>query len=346
MKILFLTRRFFPHIGGVEKHVLEVSRNLIAKGHNITIITEQNEPDKKENETIAIESENIRIIRIDAGSNDWFKKLRIWKEMWKKRSYFEDADIVHCHDVFFWYLPFRFLHPTKNVYITFHGYETKYPISKRAIFIRKLSEMMSNGNIIIGDFIKKWYGTKPNFISYGGAIDYNSLDSVLKTKISKLRIIFIGRLESDLGLETYMKALIKLKNKKINFTFTAYGEGIYRKKLLKFGRIRDFTENIQKAMNKADIIFCSSYLLMLDALINKNIVIAVHENPVKEDYLKMSPFSDFVYICKNSDEVVDVISYIKKDPWKSKAMIDRGYEWAKNQTWEKVTKQYLELWKL
>jgi glycosyltransferase involved in cell wall biosynthesis len=330
----------------VEKHVFELSMHLTAKGHNIAIITEENMQDKKVNDRIAIQRDDFQIIGIKVGKDDWFKKFRIWKELWKKRSYIGDADIVHCHDVFFWYLPFRLLHPMKKVYITFHGYETKYPISKKAIFIRKLSEMLSSGNIIIGDFIKKWYGTKPDFISYGGVVDNKNHKSMIRTKISKIKIIFIGRLERDLGLKTYINALVKLRNKKLNFSFTSYGEGVYKTKLIKYGKIKGFTENVQKAMNEADIVFCSSYLLMLDALINKKIVIAVYENPVKEDYLRMSPFLEFVYICKNSQEVADVINYIKNNPWKSRAMIDRGYEWAKNQTWEKVTRQYLDLWKL
>ena len=40
MKIVFLCRLFYPHIGGVETHVLEVGKRLIKKGHRVTIVTE------------------------------------------------------------------------------------------------------------------------------------------------------------------------------------------------------------------------------------------------------------------------------------------------------------------
>ena len=41
VRILFLTRSFYPSIGGVEKHILELSKVLIAKGHKISVITEK-----------------------------------------------------------------------------------------------------------------------------------------------------------------------------------------------------------------------------------------------------------------------------------------------------------------
>ncbi|MBU3978279.1 glycosyltransferase [Patescibacteria group bacterium] len=182
MIILFLARLFYPHIGGVEKHVLEVSKRLVTKGHKVIVITEefsnlhhsiidvipakagiQKEnirspwiPDQVRNDKI----NGIEVIRMPVGHEDSFKKFRIWKNLWKIRKVIKDADIIHCHDVFFWYMPFRLLYPRKPVYTTFHGYES-YPITKKAIFTRKISEKLSSGNICIGDFIKKWYGTKP-----------------------------------------------------------------------------------------------------------------------------------------------------------------------------------------
>ncbi|MDO8659724.1 MAG: glycosyltransferase, partial [Candidatus Parcubacteria bacterium] len=163
MKVLFLTRLFYPHIGGVEKHVLEISKILIKKGYKVIVVAEKHQDNLRNKE----EFNGITIYRIDVGNNQWFKKFKIWWWFIKHIGFLKKADIIHCHDVFFWYLPFRFLFLKKPVYTTFHGYES-YPISKRAIFVRKISEILSWGNICIGDYIKKWYGTKPTYISYGG----------------------------------------------------------------------------------------------------------------------------------------------------------------------------------
>src|SRR5579859_5414795 len=152
MRILFLSRLFWPHIGGVEKHVMEISKILAKRGHTVTIITERYDKKLAEKEKM----NGIIICRITTGKENKNKKFKIWKEMKRLQKIIQEADVVHCHDVFFWYLPFRFIYPQKPVYTTFHGYES-YPIKKNAIRVRKLSEKLSWGNICIGDFIPKWY---------------------------------------------------------------------------------------------------------------------------------------------------------------------------------------------
>src|SRR5487761_965580 len=98
MKIVFLCRRFYPHIGGVEKHVMEISKRLIQDKHEVIVITEISEKTR-----LTDEKDTIKIFRINAGKNNWFKKFRIWKEMLRLRKLIQGADVVHCHDVFFWY---------------------------------------------------------------------------------------------------------------------------------------------------------------------------------------------------------------------------------------------------
>lgn len=352
MKVLFLTRRFYPDIGGVETHILNISQELIKAGHQITIISEESLK-KAVTQKDSNLPESINIIRLNFGKEDKFKKFRIWRTLLKLRSVILDADIVHCHDVFFWYLPFRFLFPNKKVYTTFHGYETVFPPSKKAVRIRKLSEKLSTGNICVGEYISKWYGTKPTYTTYGGTRILNSSKRSAQDRqfqISNqssnktLKILLIGRLEKDIGINTYLKSLEMLKTKKIRYEFESLGEGSLKKYVEKYGKARGSSNNLEKFLNKTDVVFASSYLTMLEAMVNKKIVIAVFENPLKEDYLKLSPFSEFIYICKNEKEVVDVLKSVIADKWKSNSMLERGYTWAKKQTWGAVTHTYLQLW--
>ena len=166
MTIVFFTHRFWPEIGGVEKHALEVALELVKRGHKVTVLAENN-GNLKDGEIY----NGIEIIRIRIHTSERLKKFIIWKWLFINRKLIEKADVIHCHDVFFWFLPFRFLYPKKPVFTTFHGYETKFPPSYKAILMRKISEKLSFGNICIGDYIKKWYGTKPDFITYGGISD-------------------------------------------------------------------------------------------------------------------------------------------------------------------------------
>ncbi|MBD3215394.1 MAG: glycosyltransferase, partial [Candidatus Lokiarchaeota archaeon] len=133
MNILMLSERFFPEIGGVEKHTLEISKRIIQEGHNLTIIT--NKPnDLIDNLEL---DKRIMVCRI-AYKNfilNWLKLL-FFPYFLKKLKYY---DIIHCHDfvTFYWILPFILIN--RNIYITFHGYET-FPIPKIYVLMRKLAE--------------------------------------------------------------------------------------------------------------------------------------------------------------------------------------------------------------
>lgn len=147
MKILFLTRRAWPQIGGVEKHVREVGLRLEKKGYKVRIISEKD-----------VKYPQIKFTGL----------LYIWYWFFRNRKLIENSDIIHCHDVFIWYLPFRFLYPKKLVYVTFHGWEGIWPIPKSSILLRKLATKLACGTFVVGDYVMKYYGIKASKILYGG----------------------------------------------------------------------------------------------------------------------------------------------------------------------------------
>lgn len=159
MKLLFLTRLYLPHVGGVERHVEGICR-ILSRKHQIKIITEKYDDSLKDYEKIA----GIEVYRMKASG-----KIAIWKWMHKNRHLLNWADVIHGHDVYFWIIPFRLRHPNKKTFVTFHGWEGKYPIPVKNIIMRKLSEILAKGNICVGDFIFKWYKTKPDLVTYGAA---------------------------------------------------------------------------------------------------------------------------------------------------------------------------------
>lgn len=336
MKILFFSRLFYPHIGGVEKHILEVSKLLIKKGHKITLVTEQHSKELKLHEVV----EGIEVFRIPNLRDGKAKKFEIWKWLFKNPGLIGNADIVHCHDVFFWYLPFKFLYLNKPVFTTFHGYES-YPLNSKLISMHKISEKLSNGNICIGDFMKKWYGTKPDYISYGGV-------NVVKSE--KLRVkssegaVFMGRLDEQTGILDYVKG-VKLIRKKIkNFEFEIIGDGKFRNKIEKDFKVLGFQKNPEKYFLKYNFAFVSRYLSILEAMAAKRLIFASYDNPIKEDYLKMAPFSKNIVIFNSPAELAQGVLFYLDNPRKKEEMVDCAYNWAKNQTWEQMTNIYLRLW--
>jgi len=356
MTIVFLARRFYPQVGGVEKHVLEIGKRLVKKGHKVIVITELEKNTNVDDYHLAYKSarltgkvEGIEIFRINPGSENWFKKFRIWKELWWIKTLFVSADVIHCHDVFFWYLPFRFLFPTKKVYTTFHGYEGNLIPGKKAIFMHKLAEKFSQGNICVGDVLTKWYGTKPTFVTYG-AVDRILIKQGLKSLKPDKDIIFIGRLEEETGILEYLKALSVLQTKSINLHLDVYGDGLLMTESLNYSKehnlrvdFKGFVGSASEYIKNYEYVFCSRYLGILEAMALQKPVFTVYNNEIKKDYLQMTPFAKYISITGDSVLIGNAVSsYIEK----KNLEVSRAYLWVKNETWEKMVNLYLRLWNI
>ncbi len=368
MKILFLTRRFYPEIGGVEKHVYELSQNLVKMGHEVKVVAEfwpKNKHIKnnyyqsstKSDRTGVVEvwpvksiqsvnhnKNTVSVVRINPGRDDWFKKFRIWSEMTRNLRLIVEADVIHCHDVFYWYMPFRFIFPFKKVFVTFHGHETVYPPRLKAKLVRRLSEWLSMGNICVGDYIKKWYGTKPTFTIYGA---HDSLQKITKRVGvgNVIRFVFVGRLDPDNSIKKYLRVFDILKDKKVKFSFTAVGDGKMRNITSKYGKVTGFVSDPSEYIDKADFVFASSYLSIIEALSRKRMVISMYDNKLKEDYIKMSPCSQFVINSSNETDIASYISEFSTNKTKYDKTSNEAYLWAKKQDWVKIVNIYLKLWK-
>lgn len=228
--------------------------------------------------------------------------------------------------------------------MTFHGYEGKFPVSKKAKLVRKLNEKLTEGNICVGKFIEQWYGTKADYITYGG-VDKNQRSKIKDQKSNKkLKILFVGRMEKDTGVEMYAQILQKLRELGVDFEFRAFGKGSLTHVFEQYCQV-EFTENTLPEIEKTDIMFASSYLSMLDALSLGKLVISVYDNPLKKDYLEMSPMKEFILIGNDPKKLVERI----KTEHHSKSFeekVENGAQWAREQTWEKVLELYKKLWQI
>jgi glycosyltransferase involved in cell wall biosynthesis len=255
MKLLFLTRKAPPHIGGVEKHIEEVSKVLKRKGHSIQVISEDD-----------IKYPHIKYLGL----------IYIWLWLFWNRKVIENVDIVHCHDVFIWYLPFRFLYPKKPVYTTFHGWEGVWPIPWKNILLKRIASKYSWGSIAVGMYIGKYYGIKPNKILYGGLSHINKVD-----KKEKSTCVYIGRLEKDTGVLEFIKWLRKKHFRKVDFV----GDGKLRPECKKYGLVHGF-KNPTPFLKRAEICVPGGYLTYIEAKQFGCKIEVFPNNPLKKDYWK------------------------------------------------------------
>ncbi|HUC94643.1 MAG TPA: glycosyltransferase family 4 protein [Candidatus Saccharimonadales bacterium] len=290
MNILFITRLYYPHIGGVEKHVQEVKESFMKRGLKVKVISEEN-----------IKYPHFKFLGL----------VNIWFWLFKNRNLIDRSDVVHVHDVFIWYLPFRFIYPHKKVFTTFHGWEQRWPIPWINIVQKKIASKLSSGAICVGEYVEKYYGIKADRIVYGG------VNNVLNNKFKKLRekfnTIFIGRLSEDTGLLQFLDWLKDNPKYEVEFC----GDGPLRKECEKYGTVHGFTDPIP-FYKKSEYCVPGGYLAALEALSYGCKLKLFWNNKIKEDYWKMSPFYQ-----------------LKGDELKN---------WAKKQTWDKLADEYLDLY--
>jgi len=309
-----LSRLFYPHIGGVEKHVYEICKRLKAKGEKVTVITKKYNKALRNEETI----DGIKVIRFSYPEIKYLGLFYIWFWFIKNRKIFKKVDVVHCHDVFIWYLPLRIAYPKKPVYTTIHGWEGKYPISTINIYLKRLSAKLSWGVICVGKYIKKYYGIKTDFVTYGGV---RGLNIRVKLKKEKNRIVYLGRLKMDTGLLQFLK-ILKTNKTSEKYKVDFCGDGPMRKECEKYGKVHGLT-NPHLFLKESEICFASGYLSAFEALIFKCRLWVGWDNSLKQDYWMMSPFSKWI----DSEKCQEASS------------------WAEYYSWNRVLDTYLKLWR-
>jgi len=257
MKILFLAHYSWPHVGGVEKHVDRITERLKHKGHNVKVISEED-----------IKYPHIKFLGL----------LYIWFWLFKNRNLIKQSDIIQIHDVFIWYLPFRFLYSKKVVYTTFHGWGGHYPVPPKEIFLVRMAAKLSWRTIAVGKYIEKYYGIKVSKIVYGGTD--TPRESPFEHSRGVRGIVWVGRLERDTGLPQFLEWLM-VNDQGLRVDFV--GDGQLRSECEKYGMVRGFTDP-KPFLKRAKICVPGGYLSYIEAKQADCKIMTFHNNPLKKDY--------------------------------------------------------------
>lgn len=330
MKIIFLTRLYSPHVGGVEKVVENISMNLVNNGHNVEVITSRYNFDLAESELIG----KVRVIRISYPRIKYLGLFFIWFQMISLIPKFLKADIIHIHDVFIWYLPVRLLIPFKKVYLTIHGWEGGDRIPIKNVLQKKLSCFLSYKTILVGAYLEKIFGIKGDLISYGGVKEEDNLNVR-----HKKGIVFLGRLDKSTDLPVVINFIKRYKFKhQIRFI----GDGSLSSVCRKIGKVTGFTNPVPYLV-KSRICIASGYLSALESLIHKNETVVVCSSYVRKLAFRLAPFFKYVYVVEDEEALNKILRKMLKMKSVSKKTL-LGAKFAKKLTWEKLTKDYLNLW--
>lgn len=335
MRILFFTRLYYPHTGGVERHIKEISRVLIKKGHDVTIVTTKFEKDLSSEEDV----DGVRVIRFVQPDIKIFGLLYTWIWFFKNINLIKKSDIVHIHDVFIWYWPFRIIFPYKKVFVTNHGQWGKYPLTFMDVLQKRISRKCSDGVISIGEYIDKNYGIKSDVLAYGATEKPKKVGLV-----DKIGLLYVGRLDNITGLPVFLKMLDKEKSGGFKLNVIFCGEGELRRKCEKYGKVLGWRDP-EPYYERSKYVFASGYLTIFEALAHKCLVFSAYQNPMQKDYYEMTPFSKFIITADNSESLSKIFKYYKNNSGISDKLTNAGFKWVQDQTWENMTQSYLLLWK-
>ena len=201
--------------------------------------------------------------------------------------------------------------------------------------------------------MEKWYYARPKLITYGAA---NIKPQPLPHQKTA---IFIGRLDQDTGIMAYLKALKLLKEQSISLPLIVYGDGPYYQRAKQFChqhhlpvKLKGFTTQADLKIKHYRFAFVSRYLSILEAMQTKRLVFAHYNNKIKYDYnnkikydyLVCHPQAKNMLIFNAPQQLATAIKKLLKTPTKEIKTITAASRWASQQTWTKLTRQYLKLW--
>jgi glycosyltransferase involved in cell wall biosynthesis len=91
MRVALITPRFLPDIGGLEVHVGNLARRLVAAGHSVEVMTQANVSAQSLDQ---LDGATVRRFPIRLGGNAYPFAPGLWRFIWQHAR---DFDVVHIH---------------------------------------------------------------------------------------------------------------------------------------------------------------------------------------------------------------------------------------------------------
>ncbi|HYD35079.1 MAG TPA: glycosyltransferase family 4 protein [Vitreimonas sp.] len=340
--IVHLTRRYAPHIGGVETHVAALNELLIKQNWHVVVLTEQHAPQLPTTELI----NKVKVIRMpQLLSTKW----QVWQWLWSQRQVLDQADIIQVHDVFWWLLPYvftRFFTRSSRIFTTFHGWEGEWPVRWQAKLQRWLWAQLSAGTVHVGGWIQEFYWDRPSTIIYGGvkALKTQPSASSKLPKPATLKLVFLGRLVAENEVTQYLEFVKQLKKQFPKVSVNWVGDGPYRGECEKLGTVTGIVDNPESYITKADVVMAASYLSILQAQRLGKVVLAFYSHRLKQRYLQTYPGRSAMIISNSPLLAVDHVLTLLTTPILYQEAITAARAVADQYTWLNVLAHYQKLW--
>ncbi|MGH7635726.1 MAG: glycosyltransferase family 4 protein, partial [Gemmatimonadaceae bacterium] len=245
MKIGLVTPYIYPLPGGVNAHVKFLYENLIARGHDVRIISSVHGAQRHD------EGDVIRLgYGFSVPANGSVGTLTVsprYAKQVREMLERERFDVLHFHEPFVPFLSLVVLRESQSINIaTFHafaGWSPAYEFGKRMLgrFAKRL-----HGRIAVSaaarHFVDHYFPGDYKVIPNG--VDIHRLASaqpIARYRDGTLNILFVGRFESRKGAMYLLKAFRVLRKKGFNCRLLLVGTGPQEREIRRYIATRRLT---------------------------------------------------------------------------------------------------------
>jgi len=211
LRLLMVTARYFPYIGGTEVHTYEVARRMAAAGHDVTVLT----TDVSRTLPPMEYSEGVRVLRVPAAPahNDYYFAPDIYKSIMG-----EKWDLIHLQGYHTFVAPIAMLAAYKSAtpyVVTFHsgGHPSWLRNSLRGFQRLLLRPLLAHAQKLIGVsdfetefFQERLHQPRDRFATISNGA-YLPAPQEVSDKTDGTLIVSVGRLERYKGHHRTISAL-------------------------------------------------------------------------------------------------------------------------------------------
>lgn len=236
-RVLMVTPRSPLEQGGVERHVMEVSRRMAAVGVRVEVLCA--DPERKQATSETRDGVRIRTVRAWPRGRDWFLAPGIWREMGR-----EKWDLVHLQSYHTLVAPLAMLRAlTLRVpyVVTFHGGGHSSDLRNRARktqmrllrpLLRRAARLVAIARFEIEDYGAA-LGVPPErwaFIPNGTDLSFSDAD-LATAEPATTTLASIGRLERYKGHHRVLEAFPHVLEREPEARLLIVGKGPYEDEL-------------------------------------------------------------------------------------------------------------------
>jgi phosphatidylinositol alpha-mannosyltransferase len=245
VKIGLVTPYIYPLYGGVNGHVAQLYENLIARGHDVRIISSAHGPQRQS------EGDVIRLgYGFSVPANGSMGTLTIgprYTPMIQAMLERERFDVLHYHEPFVPFLSLMVLRESKSVNVaTFHayaGWSPAYEFGRRMLrhFARRLDgriAVSAAARHFIDHYFPGDYKVIPNGVDLRR---FQNVQPFARYRDGTPNILFLGRFESRKGLTYLLKAYRVLKKRGYDCRLLVIGSGPQEREVRRYIATRRLT---------------------------------------------------------------------------------------------------------